>query len=383
MIFKFSSPPKSELVVFDGASMTDLKFVLQEKNYLVIENRRERIKIIYLGIFFLINCLKNFIFNLSKNTNLHTIYLYTLIKMINPRIVITSIDNSFKFSDLARLLSKKIKFIAIQNANRFDFQHNSFFFKKNHIKINLNRKYFIPHFLCFGQHEINECKKYNILVKNFYKIGSLRVSNFFEYIKSNKIKLNKTKFDVCLISESNEFIDERLKTNGLKKRFIQIAKLTIKYCIKHNLKFVFVQKRIFGTNLNKIEINFYKKNLNKIEFEYLIKNSIKKKTNSYSSYFGLFQSKVAVAGNSTLLREKLGSHEKILCMVPNKSVLNFPIDGVCKLNNFKYLNFEKRMNLIMNMSIKDYLKRLNKPTNFVMNFNKNLSTIKIVKQIFF
>ena len=60
MIFKFSSPPKSDVVVFDGASMADLKFVLEKKSYLIIENRKERIKIIYLGIGFLINCLKNF-----------------------------------------------------------------------------------------------------------------------------------------------------------------------------------------------------------------------------------------------------------------------------------------------------------------------------------
>ena len=71
MIFKFSSPPKSEVIVFDGVSMPDLKFVLEERSYLVIENRKERIKVIYLGLFFLINCLKNFFLNITKNNNLH------------------------------------------------------------------------------------------------------------------------------------------------------------------------------------------------------------------------------------------------------------------------------------------------------------------------
>ena len=58
MIFKFSSPPKSEVVVFDGHSIKDLKYILEKKSYLVVENRKERIKIIYFGIGFLINCLK-------------------------------------------------------------------------------------------------------------------------------------------------------------------------------------------------------------------------------------------------------------------------------------------------------------------------------------
>ena len=72
---------------------------------------------------------------------MHTIYLFTLLEKINPKIVITSIDNSLKFAELAKLLSKKIKFAAIQNANRFDYMHN-FIFLKNLTVTNLNDKYY-------------------------------------------------------------------------------------------------------------------------------------------------------------------------------------------------------------------------------------------------
>ena len=46
------------------------------------------------------------------------------------------------------------------------------------IKVDPFDKFYIPYFLCFGQHEINEYKKNNIKVKNFFKVGSLRTSNF-------------------------------------------------------------------------------------------------------------------------------------------------------------------------------------------------------------
>ena len=160
MKFQFQNPAQSEIVVFDGEGIQNLQYILKDKKFTIIENRKERVKVIYCGINFLLNVLLNYFFLFFLNKNIYTIYLYTLIKKINPEIVITAIDNSFKFSDLAKLLDKKIKFIAIQNSNRWDYAINNY--KLNHklIQINLNQKfYYIPHFFCFGQHEINESRK--------------------------------------------------------------------------------------------------------------------------------------------------------------------------------------------------------------------------------
>ena len=55
-------------------------------------------------------------------------------------------------------------------------------------------------------------------------------------------------------------------------------------------------------------MNFYKKYLNKNDFNFLEKNS-NLNQNSYSSYLGLFQSKLAVGAQSTLLRDKIGCKE--------------------------------------------------------------------------
>ena len=117
--------------------------------------------------------------------------------MINPRIVLTSIDNSFKFSDLARLLDKKIKFIALQNANRFDFELNEYRLKKKLINKDLNKNYYyVPHYLCFGQNEIEEIKKYNLNINKVSIIGSIRTANFHEYLRRSNIQLSKNKYDL-------------------------------------------------------------------------------------------------------------------------------------------------------------------------------------------
>ena len=384
MIFKFSSPPKSEVVVFDGHSIKDLKYILEKKSYLVVENRKERIKIIYFGIGFLINCLKNFILNFFNNKNLHTIYLFTLITTINPKLVITSTDNSFKFSDLAKLLKKKIKFVAIQNATRFDFILNDYLFKKKIINKDLNKIfYYIPNYYCFGQREIDDAKKYNLQIDNFFKVGSIRVANFFRLLEKNKIRLNNQKYDICLISEPQPGLNTKLNSQDLEESFILPVKFAIKYVKNHNLKLIFAQKRYYDTPANYDEINFFKRYLEKNEFEFLFKNSTKKK-DVYSSYYPLFESKMAVGVGSTLLLDKLGCKEKILSINSSiESIFDFPINGICKLKGRNFNDFNSRVTDILNMSTDEYLRKIEKPIDYVMVFDKKESTIdKIRNQIF-
>lgn len=383
MKFKIENPPQREIVIFDGTSLNDLKYILHKKKFFVLENRKSRISTVYCSLNIIITFFFNFFLLFFKNKNLHTIYLFTLLEKINPKIVITSIDNSFKFAELAKLLSKKIKFAAIQNANRFDYMHNIYLFKKNLSVSNLNNKYFIPHFFCFGEHEINQIKKYKINIDQVYKVGSIRVANFFKHIELNKIKLQKEKYDVCLISEAASNINEKFEIKDLEEKFAKVAKFTIDYSKKYNLKFIFLQKRNLNSIENKEEMNFYKKYLNKNDFNFLKKNSSLNQ-NNYSSYLGLFQSKLAVGAQSTLLRDKIGCKEKILSLgLDNEGLFEFPINGICKLKNLDYLEFENRMNLILSLNSEDYFAKIEEPINNLIEFDENFSTIdKIIAKLF-
>ena len=383
MKFKIENPPQREIVIFDGTSLNDLKYILHKKKFFVLENRKSRIRTVYCSLNIIITFFFNFFLLFFKNKNLHTIYLFTLLEKINPKIVITSIDNSFKFAELAKLLSKKIKFAAIQNANRFDYMHNIYLFKKNLSVSNLNNKYFIPHFFCFGEHEINQIKKYKINIDQVYKVGSIRVANFFKHIELNKIKLQKEKYDVCLISEAAPNINEKFEIKDLEEKFAKVAKFTIDYSKKYNLKFIFLQKRNLNSIENKEEMNFYKKYLNKNDFNFLKKNSSLNQ-NNYSSYLGLFQSKLAVGAQSTLLRDKIGCKEKILSLgLDNEGLFEFPINGICKLKNLDYLEFENRMNLILSLNSEDYFAKIEEPINNLIEFDENFSTIdKIIAKLF-
>ena len=120
----------------------------------------------------------------------------SLLEIINPKVVLTTIDNSYKFSDVARILDQKMTFIAIQNAARIDIHETKYLYEKKKIPSDFTEKLYIPNFLCFGQYEIDQYRNYKIKIKNFFKIGSLRLANFLHHIKKNNIVPKKIIYDI-------------------------------------------------------------------------------------------------------------------------------------------------------------------------------------------
>ena len=228
--FIFKNPSKSELVIFDGESLFDLKNIIKNYNFFVLENRVKNIKEIYFSFAVLKFFLKHY------KGNIMTAYLVSLLEIIRPKVVLTNIDNSFKFFDLAKELDKKMTFVAVQNASRYDLNEHKHKYKKNIIKSDLTKKFYIPNFLCFGQYEIDDYKHHEIKVKNFFKVGSLRLANFFHHIKTNKIKIEKQIYDICLISEPAVHRNVIWREKNFEKNAANVAKFTIKFCMKHNMK---------------------------------------------------------------------------------------------------------------------------------------------------
>ena len=59
---------------------------------------------------------------------------------------------------------------------------------------------------------------------------------------------------------------------------------------------------------------------------------------------------------------------------------NFPIGGICSLNNCTYLEFEKRLLEIYSISKESYFSKMDKKPDYVMRFNKNNSTINLIRE---
>ena len=394
--FVFKTPKEHEVIIFDKMSAKDLKSCLSKFSPYVLQVRLENMDEIYFSYKILKKMLNNYL-----RGNLFTVYLISLIELIKAKVVVTHVDNSFKFSTIAKVLEKKITFIAIQNAARYELIEFDYLYRTKKIKKNYLKKYYIPNFFSFGDYERDLYPKLQINVKNIYPAGNLRWASFLNHIKKENHSLEKYNSDICLISEtigevymhSSAILNERAKKEindhklleniNMKKGWVDIVKYTIKFCIKNNMKLVIPLKRskISTPAAHKVEYNFFKDNLESNEFNYFNSCFIENERGNYSSYRAVKNSKVAVGNVSTLLRDKLGTGGKILsCNLTKVEVYNFPIGGICSLNNCTYLEFEKRLLEIYSISKESYFSKMDKKPDYVMRFNKNNSTINLIRE---
>ena len=114
--FNLGEPSQHDIIVFDDVSFRTLNNIFSKQNYFVLPTRVERIKEVYLSKKILLYMLRNF-FKRSLKQN----YLCSLIEIIRPKNIVTFIDNSTDFFIIAKIFKdRNIKFIAIQNAHRYD-----------------------------------------------------------------------------------------------------------------------------------------------------------------------------------------------------------------------------------------------------------------------
>ncbi len=362
---EFKNPPEEKLIIFDDTSIEDLKHILFKRKYFILNVRINRVKTIYVSFKIIFFFLKYF------NSNLFSSYLIALIKVIKPKVVMTIIDNSYKFHEIAKLLDReKINFIGLQNAARYDLETNNLLFKKKLTIKNHNDSFFIPQFVCFGDYVEKEYRKNKIKIGKYFKFGSLRLSNYISFLKEKKIKIKKNSFDIAFVSGYSFNKDKIYNEHGIDHAWAKMCIYTIRFCMKNRLKFVFVAKA-FTKIYKEKELNFFKKYLTKHEFEYLKKRILPHNAKKYISYKAIHESNVVTGVVSTMLQDKLALNGKVfVCNFTNHNTWDFPIKNFCFLKKPNYQNFEKRLSMILNLSNKRYFNFINKKKLIYLNKKK-------------
>ena len=386
--FIFKTPKRNDLIIFDEESVNDLNVCLTKFNFIVLQTRFESTDRIYFSFKILRKISKNFF-----KGNLFTAYLISLIELIDPKVVITTADHSYKFSEIAKVLEKKISFIAIQCVTRSDFIDYNYGYRTKQIKKNFLNKYYFPNLLCLGDYEKDLYKELGIKVKNIYPIGNLRMANCLHYIKTNNDSLEKYNSDICLIfqiadlalakKENDQLFSYIYQDSNHEKGLAKVVKYTIKFCIKNKMKLVIPCKRDkkILPDAHKLEIEFLKRNLTNEEFDYAQSNLLEKTRHNFTSYRAVLDSKITIGTYTTLLRDKLGVGGKILsCNLTKSDRYNFPINGICTLNNCTYEEFENRVLEIYSMPKEIFFSKMEKKPDYVMHFSKNHSTIDLIRE---
>ena len=95
----------------------------------------------------------------------------------------------------------------------------------------------------------------------------------------------------------------------------------------------------------------------------------------------MLNSKVTISLNSTLLRNKLAIGGKILsCNLTKIDRYNFPVNGICALNDCSYAEFEKRLLEIYSISKENYFSKIDKKPDYLDKFSKEYSTIDLIRE---
>lgn len=368
--YNFNTPRKGEIIVFDDTSMEQLKPVIKNFNYFILETRFERLKKIYLT--------KKIIFSMLKNIKIGIFnsYLLSIIDQVNPKLILTFIDNSHRFSIFAKIKKNKYKFVAVQNGARYEHKIVNLL-KKRKIKVEL-KKFFIPHFFCFGKNEINDYKKNNQIVGKFDVVGSLRLSNFLNSQKNYKKTNSKKTNDILLISDVYCWDANLEKLNfPIEEGLINLIRFTIRFSQKYKFKMKIAARSKLNNFIKEKE--FYKKNLSKNEYEFLSKNIFFRSEN-HKTYKIMQKSKIVIGTMSTMLRENLSLSGKTLaCNFTNTNIFDFPIKGLCFSKNMNYENFEKQLSKIYKISLKEYYNQLNEKRYYVCK-NNSYKTIELINK---
>ncbi len=352
--FKFKKNKQKNLLIFDCEGSYGLEKLLVDFDFEVVSTRVEKIKEVFISMEILKFMLKN-IFRRSIKEN----YLIALIKSASPKLVITYNDNSPEYHNISKALEDtKIKFIAVQSANRGDTVWKNLAQSK---KIN------IPEFLCFSDFDIfiHQWKKCNI--KKYKSIGSLQASFAKDFINSKKILDKSENFDICLISEFQPDLDgDWSHIQNFQDKMGQVADYVFRLGQEKNLKIIFTGKA--SEKDRDAEIIFYKNYIRNSNFKIFPLNF-----KEYSGYVNIAKSKLVIGFCSTILREAFIFKKKVLaCNFTGHKDIIFPDDGICNLNqDSSYDEFKDRVLTILNMTNDEYYKKLHKGVNYIINTQIN------------
>ncbi len=352
----FNKVEKNKVVIFDKIGSENILPFFDKSQVTILETRYKKIYLIYL-----FKCIFNMKFNQA--------YYFSLqIKDINPKIVITYIDNKILFYQLKNIIkNNEIKFISIQNGTRRKIA-DLFGVIENYKNLSSDF-YFV-----WGNVVANNLSKY--ISSNFVKIGSLKNNNY--KISYNKVKLKEINF----ISNfrKNSFFINMGDDYFIEKKLIPLLH---EYCFLKN----YTLNILCASNYAE-EKSFYKNLLN--NHKMLIFSD---KENAESNYKKLDQSLLNIFIDSTLGYESFARKNKTLaCSLRlqkrNENSMRFcwpeHVEFENEIFNIKEISKDhifKKIDYLLELKEEEWLKNRRKIDDVILYDKDNSILKKIIREI--
>lgn len=371
MKVKFIKLVKKNIIFDQNTGLNLIKFLnLNKKNFFFFKIFPEAL---YLSLGIIINFIK-LLFDYSKYKNinklgfLNFIYLISFFKTINPKIILTYLDNSLIVSTIAYNFPN-IRIITIQNGVRPKFLLDNF-------------KLFLDHYYSYSKSEKKLLLENNSKFRKLIPIGSIASKYYYA-----KYKNKKKEFDLCLVCQLPGAIDQIDITPKYNQKFQNQLKYRVKksidrmnlylsrYCREKNLK-IAICLRDKNQTLNLAYQNLFSKNCKIFEM-----NS--KKINAGKTYEIMAKSRLIVGFNTTCIRESWGLNKAIYIDYTGTGLFNeINNNDLLIIRNQSYSYFRKKFDYLLGLSKLRYKKKIKKYAKNYMN-TKSLNSIKqkILKEL--
>lgn len=352
--FNIKLPAKKKYLIFDDIC-SDLfigKF-FEKEDCFELAVRFERIKNICINWKIILYILKNF-FKLPLKLN----YLSSIILIISPKKIVTSIDNSTELNKIAKFLkNEKIEFIVVQNSSRTIVQEAGKEFEDR----------YIPNYFTIGEYEKKLFKKSlnNKKILKINSVGSIRAGHALNNILKSNVSLKKdSDFDLCLLSEPHVSLSGDFPDFPEYSRYVGlITSHCINYAKNNSKKLIILGKSdIDDDELKTLEILYYKKIVKDFNFKITFN-----KKNKFENYLSMINSKLTIGINSTMLREAFIFNRKILWCgnITKYEPLKFMTEGICVLEGLTYKSFENKVNELLEINYDEYLDKIQNHSSII------------------
>lgn len=338
--FKWQSAERTDIVIFDVTNIDYLKPLCGNSKIAELAIPEQEVAL-SIGVICKMAAL------LSRGAGLQTAYYAARIFAMRPAIVITFIDNSDLFYRVAKACHPAIRFLAIQNAARYDILE---------LAPRVARRIFLPEFACFGDFEREIYSRVGAKVGRFYPIGSLREAYYrrFRTTANGPDATAGFDYDLCVIAEASPGWDRLYP--GFEDAIGRIAQYALRLARERGLKLVIAGKRDIDPNEQRAA--FHSRDAECLWYEKYIGGEIAvtpRVRDKFTTYELVSKSRLSLAMVSTALREGMSRGCRTLfCNFSGNPLWDFSIDGIWRLTEDSYEAFRDRVTTILAFSDEEY-----------------------------
>jgi len=288
----------------------------------------------------------NLVFNFHKALHIeagffkiywNALYYVSVLKYLNPKVVISYIDNGSDFQLAGRLYTQP-KWFFIQNGTRWPSLLQYPYLPKPPDR---RSTIYLDNWFCFGASEADLLRRYGHIVNNAYPVGSLLASWYKSHLRTAE---NDKTFDICLISQqaphimndkTNQFRFAVTRLESYIKRYVQENRLSLAVAMRsHEPEELKHYNELYGSSAQ------------------IFPND----RIAMSTFVAIDKSRVTLSVTSTAAYEAFGWGSKVLfCNFSGDPNYDTPIAGDWCLNVNSYELFSEKLTRLLEISEDNYL----------------------------